>query len=108
MYAEAEGDVVAGVAVDVEVVRVVEGLGVAVADLVGHDQPLAGTDGNLDVLDRGAEPPLVDDVQVAQQLLYRRGDPASGRRTRAATPGVAGSVDLGADPRISQHGPCSA
>jgi hypothetical protein len=66
MYAEAERDMVTGIAVQVQPVRVGERLRVAVADVVGEDQSLAGLDHlavELDVLQHRPAPAVVGDVQ---------------------------------------------
>lgn len=76
MDAETEGDVTPCVPPEVEPVGVGEDLGVTVADVVGHDDPLTGPDdlaADLDVLDGHAAAAPVGDVEVAQQLLHRAG-----------------------------------
>ncbi len=74
MHAEPEGDVGAGVAVQVQCVGVGECLLVAVAGLVGEDDAVAGVDElavDLDVGERDPAPTGVDDGQIAQQFLDR-------------------------------------
>jgi len=73
--------------VDVEPVRLDEGGRVAVADLGGHDDTVAGVDGlpgDPDVGQGNAAPAAVRDGQVAQQFLDRGRRSASGRRCPAA------------------------
>ncbi len=78
MDAVAEGRVVAGVAVEVEVVGVVEDGGVAVGGLVDHEDALAFVDALAAEFEFGQSDALqsaVGDGQVAQGFLDRVRDP---------------------------------
>jgi hypothetical protein len=87
-----EGHVPAGVAPEVQPVRVGEQGRVPVGGFVDHDDPLAGADDlavDLDVRQRHPPRPAVRDGQVAQQLVHRRGHLGVPRASSTLTLGSA-------------------